>query len=100
MSVSTRPGATAGGARFEQMVGFLGGGGAAEVAHGELENRLATDGRELLRLLYQNPPGPPAARRVGLDIDLIAGEASWSTATPALLLNRRGGRLSDRSARA
>jgi len=41
-------------ARFEEMVGFLDGGGAAELAHGELEDRLETDGRELLRLLLQD----------------------------------------------
>jgi hypothetical protein len=41
-------------ARFEEMVGFLDGGGAAELAHGELEDRLEAEGRELLRLLFQD----------------------------------------------
>jgi hypothetical protein len=41
-------------ARFEQMLGFLDGRGAVELDHGELEDRLQTDGRELLRLLYQD----------------------------------------------
>jgi hypothetical protein len=41
-------------ARFEQVVGFLDGGGAARLEHGELEERLQSQGRELLRLLYQD----------------------------------------------
>lgn len=40
-------------AHFEQMVGFL-DGGAAALDHGELEDRLQSDGRELLRLLFQD----------------------------------------------
>jgi hypothetical protein len=41
-------------ARFEEVVGFLDGEGAAALSHAELEERLGTDGRELLRLLYQD----------------------------------------------
>jgi hypothetical protein len=39
---------------FEEVVGFLDGDGAAALSHGELEDRLGADGRELLRLLYQD----------------------------------------------
>jgi hypothetical protein len=41
-------------AGFEEVVGFLDGDGAAALSHAELEDRLATEGRELLRLLYQD----------------------------------------------
>ncbi|MFN2503621.1 MAG: ISKra4 family transposase [Acidimicrobiales bacterium] len=41
-------------ARFEEVVGFLDGEGAATLSHGELEDRLGAEGRELLRLLYQD----------------------------------------------
>ncbi|MBK5221545.1 MAG: ISKra4 family transposase [Acidimicrobiia bacterium] len=40
--------------RFEEVVGFLDGEGAAGLTHAELEDRLDTDGRELLRLLFQD----------------------------------------------
>ena len=54
-------------ARFEGMVGFLDGAGAAELDHGELEKRLETQGRELLRLLYQDHLDLRAARERRLD---------------------------------
>ncbi len=41
-------------AHFEEVIGFLDGGGASGLSHAELEDRLNTDGRELLRLLYQD----------------------------------------------
>jgi hypothetical protein len=41
-------------ARFETLVGFLEGRAAAGLSHAELEDRLQTDGRELLRQLYQD----------------------------------------------
>jgi hypothetical protein len=41
-------------ARFEEVVGFLDGDGAAALSHAELEERLDTEGRELLRLLFQD----------------------------------------------
>lgn len=40
--------------RFEELVGFLAGSAAAQLEHGELEEAVSTDGRELLRLLYQD----------------------------------------------
>ncbi len=40
--------------RFEELVGFLDGEGAATLDHGELERRLEADGAELLRLLFQD----------------------------------------------
>ena len=40
--------------RFEEVVGFLEGGGSAGLTHAELEDRLDTEGRELLRLLFQD----------------------------------------------
>ncbi|MHB1740405.1 MAG: ISKra4 family transposase [Actinomycetes bacterium] len=39
---------------FETLVGFLDGGDAAQLTHGELEQRIRTDGFELLRLLFQD----------------------------------------------
>ena len=41
-------------AGFESLVGFLEGEGAAGLEHSELEDRLDVDGRELLRLLFQD----------------------------------------------
>jgi len=41
-------------ARFEEVIGFLNGEGASVLRHSDLEERLATEGRELLRLLYQD----------------------------------------------
>jgi hypothetical protein len=40
--------------RFEELVGFLDGEGAAKLDHGELERRLESEGRELLRLLQDH----------------------------------------------
>lgn len=40
--------------RFEEVVGFLEGGASAGLTHAELEDRLDTEGRELLRLLFQD----------------------------------------------
>ncbi|MHB2023877.1 MAG: ISKra4 family transposase [Mycobacteriales bacterium] len=39
---------------FEALVGFLDGGDAAGLTHGELEERIRDDGFELLRLLFQD----------------------------------------------
>jgi hypothetical protein len=41
-------------ARFEEVVAFLDGDGANALSHADLEDRLDTDGRELLRVLYQD----------------------------------------------
>ena len=41
-------------ARFEEVVGFLDGDGASGLSHADLEERLGTEGRGLLRLLYQD----------------------------------------------
>ena len=41
-------------ARFEQVCCFLDGDEAAGLTHGELEDRLTIDARELLRLLLQD----------------------------------------------
>ena len=46
--------------RFERMLGWLEGAEAGQLAHGDLEERLEADGRELLRQIV---PGPP--RRTG-----------------------------------
>ncbi len=40
--------------RFETLVGFLDGTTAAGLSHGDLEDRLETEGRELLRQLFQD----------------------------------------------
>jgi hypothetical protein len=40
--------------QFDVLVGWLSGGDAAGLTHAELEDGLATDGRELLRLLLQD----------------------------------------------
>jgi len=54
-------------AQFEEMLGFLGEDGAAKLDHGELEDRLDTKGRELLRRLYQDHLDLRAAREQRLD---------------------------------
>ncbi len=41
-------------AKFEQVVGFLDGEPASGLSHADLEDRLNIEGRELLRLLYQD----------------------------------------------
>ena len=53
--------------RLEAMVVFLTGGQAGALEHGELEDRLVTDGRELLRQLYQDHLDLRAEREVRLD---------------------------------
>jgi hypothetical protein len=40
--------------RFERIVGWLEGTDAGQLAHGELEERLDVEGRELLRQMLQN----------------------------------------------
>ncbi|MGI8684962.1 MAG: ISKra4 family transposase [Acidimicrobiales bacterium] len=40
--------------QFDHIVAFLDGGGAGALSHGELEDSLGAQGRELLRLLYQD----------------------------------------------
>ena len=40
--------------RFEQVCSFLGDQEAASLTHGELEQQLSVDLRELVRLLYQD----------------------------------------------
>jgi hypothetical protein len=54
-------------ARFEQIVGFLDGGRAGKLDHGALEDRLQADGRELLRLLYQDHLDLRASREQRLE---------------------------------
>ena len=54
-------------ARFEEVVGFLDGDGARGLSHAELEDRLSTEGRELLRLLYQDHLDLRAGREQRLD---------------------------------
>ncbi len=54
-------------ARFEEVVAFLDGDGAAALTHGELEGRLGADGRELLRLLYQDHLDLRAERELRLE---------------------------------
>ncbi|MCP3996755.1 MAG: ISKra4 family transposase, partial [bacterium] len=39
--------------QFESMIGWLQSGGAAEVTHAEIETRLDSDGRAILRQLFQ-----------------------------------------------
>lgn len=53
--------------RFEEVVGFLDGEGAARLAHAELEDRLDTEGRELLRLLFQDHLDLRSGREEPLD---------------------------------
>lgn len=53
--------------RFEEVVGFLEGKGAAALTHAELEDRLDTEGRELLRLLFQDHLDLRSGREEPLD---------------------------------
>jgi len=48
--------------RFEAMVGYLDGTGAAAMPHAQLEQHLATQGRELLNQLLQDHLDLRAAR--------------------------------------
>lgn len=61
-------------AGFEQLVGFLDGARAAELAHAELETELDTRGRQLLRQLFQDHLDVRAHReqRLGEVIDADA----------------------------
>ncbi len=51
---ATEDGFSASRQRFDQMLGFLDSEPAGTLSHGELEDQLASHGRELLRLLYQD----------------------------------------------
>lgn len=53
--------------RFEQVLAFMGGEPAAALTHAEMEDRLTTDGRELLRQLYQDHLDLRAEREVRLE---------------------------------
>lgn len=53
-------------AQFDDVVGFLGGQGAAVLTHAELEAELGAKGRELLRQLYQDHLDLRAEREVRL----------------------------------
>ena len=54
-------------AQFEEMLGSLSEDETAKLDHAELENRLDAEGRELLRLLYQDHLDLRAAREQRLD---------------------------------
>lgn len=66
-------------AHFEEMLAFLGEDKAAELDHGELEDRLSAEGRELLRLLYQDHLDLRAGREQRLDEVADANGASRSS---------------------
>jgi len=53
--------------QFDHIVAFLDGGGAGALSHGELEDSLGAQGRELLRLLYQDHLDLRAEREPRLD---------------------------------
>ncbi|MGH2746263.1 MAG: ISKra4 family transposase [Thermoleophilaceae bacterium] len=53
--------------RFEEVAGWLSGGEAGALAHAELEERLDSDGRELLRLLLQDHLDLRACREVRVE---------------------------------
>src|SRR6266508_6294864 len=59
---------------FEQLIGFLDGGAAAELEHAELERRLDAGGRELLRLLFQDHLDPRAQREQRLE-EVVGSDA-------------------------
>jgi hypothetical protein len=54
--------------RFEELVGFMAGERAGALSHAELESRLATEGRELLRQLYQDHLDLRAVREVRWEV--------------------------------
>ena len=54
---------------FEAMVSWLDGAQSAGLTHAELEDRLQTDGRKLLRQLYQDLWVPETSSR-GVDVRL------------------------------
>jgi hypothetical protein len=61
--------------RFEQVCWFLGDQEAASLTHGELEQRLSVDLRELVRLLYQDHLDLRAAREQRRD-DVVDADGS------------------------
>jgi hypothetical protein len=61
--------------RFEQVCSFLGDHEAASLTHGELEQQLSVDLRELVRLLYQDHLDLRAAREQRRD-DVIDADGS------------------------
>jgi hypothetical protein len=54
--------------RFQELLGFMEGEGAAALSHSELEGRLAVDGRELLRQLFQDHLDLRADREERLEV--------------------------------
>jgi hypothetical protein len=50
----SQPGFEASCEQFAELVGFMAGHESAGLSHGDLEQRLATEGRELLRQLFQD----------------------------------------------
>src|SRR5260370_25556682 len=81
---------------FEEIVGFLDGEGANALSHADLEDRLNIEGRELLRLLYQDHLDLRAERELRLervvDADGVDRPSVEAGHTPARL--RRPPRLS------
>jgi hypothetical protein len=55
-------------ALFAQVVGFLSGDGADALSAAEMEARLATDGREIIRQLFQDRLDLRAAREVRVEV--------------------------------
>ena len=65
-------------ARLETLIGFLEGGQAAVLAHGELEQRVGLDGREVLRLALQGHLDRRAEREERTDVCDAEGVARRS----------------------
>ncbi len=68
---------------FEEIVGFLDGEGANALSHADLEDRLNIEGRELLRLLYQDHLDLRAEREQANRIACaLASRLPWARTAP------------------
>ncbi len=70
--------------RFQALCTMLGEEGTGELEHGELEARLSSDGRELLRLLLQDHLDLRAVREQRLPAVLDAQQVHTPQSRPAI----------------
>jgi len=67
--------------RFEELLNWLEGGGAAELTHAELEDHVGAKGRELLRQMFQNHLDLRAQREQRVEVVDADGVARRSVET-------------------
>jgi hypothetical protein len=72
----SQPGFEASYEQFAELVGFMAGDESTGLSHGEIEQRLATDGRELLRQLFQDHLDLRATNETAIDAVADAGHTA------------------------